>query len=374
MKSTSLPDGTKVQFNLIDKELIKSLNEYTSVQLSKIPLTRIPPFLNTDKITAKRFINNIKKNYFDNSEKQSFNQETYYQVTNLYNDLISIATTLYRDPRSYEEFELRRELMGGILPNESSIIFDNLGGSNDDCYVFCLLFEIIFSKMELTWVEKEVVKYCSGYSKEFKSLTHHALAKKLNISEYEIKRAERSADKKIDNLISKFKIFKSCIAYRLFRTDDRLDDFLIIRPDLCQSVREKEQSTIMTDLFIAKVISGICNYKMKVIDPGNRKYIRLIKNGLKDSNISIRFYNNLAEMFESGKATEATKDIFDSIVESLEQGYKDYDTEDYYEEEEYLEHEKIINLEVPKKGTNPEEDLLDRDDLEDLEFRDGQEN
>lgn len=394
MKSTSLPDGSQVQFNLIDKDLIKLLNEYTYVQLVKIPCYRRPHVPIKKTITARWFIKEFQRGYLPRLQKESDIPEGFLPVTELYNTIVYLSSSANNSLKPFEDYELRSSVLRSLLyPTEDENVYNNLGYCHDDSYLFTCLFEIIYKEWDLPKLERAVLNHCFGYSHKYRIMTQSEIAEKLKIPENEVRKAVIKTEKRINSLISKFKILRSYFDYR---TNGELNGNVIeIRPSLCEHIKEEEENNIMTNLFIAKVISVTCDYRLVVICTNGRNHYLLIKLGMKDSNNNIKFYEGLKELLAPEMRTPETAEIFDSLVECMEEGYpederyfmeqEEYEEDseilgNYHEEGEFVEYRGIQIYAVQEKEEDPEREfndddfIIDPDDLDDLEYREGQEN
>jgi len=331
MKSTSLPDVSHVQFNLIDSDLIKLLDEYTYVELVKIPCYRRPHVPLRNNITARWFIKEFQRDHLPHLQKEADISEGYLPVTNLYKTLVYLSIPVSQYLKTNEDYELRCNLLRSILPWAEESIVDILGNYHDDSYLFVCLFEIIFKSLELSELEREVLNHCFGYSHKYRILSQTDLAEKLKVPKNEVRNAAIAVEKKVNNIIIKFKVLS---AYLSYRTNGTLDGYVIdIESDIYEHIREEEGDNNMTNLFICKIISVIFDYEMVVVDCKGRNHYILIKKGMENSSINIKFYRGIKKLLEPGMRTRETEKIVNSIVEYMEEGYVE-DADTFMEEEE----------------------------------------
>jgi hypothetical protein len=356
MKSTSLPDGAAVQFNLMDIGAINLLNEYTKTQLSKIPSDRRPDPSHQKRITARWFIKKFQRDFLPLLRRESDVPEGYVPIAELYNILVCLSSEGNHSFQPYEEYEFRSRVLRSFLHlSEGEIVDNNLGYCHDDSYLFTCLFEIIYKDWDLPDLEREVLNNCMGYSHQYRMLTQAELAEKLNIPKYKVLDAVIDVERKVDHLIKKFKIFSP---YFVYRAKGALNGNLIeLRPSLFDDIKEEEGNEIMTNLFITKVISITCNYKMVVICSEGRNIYLLIKPGMKDSVKNFIFFNRLRKLLNAKMRTSETEDIVDGLVICMEEEFPQ-DPDNYANEEE------VVFEEFDNSGEDE-----DPEDLTDLEGR-----
>ncbi|MDR3667875.1 MAG: hypothetical protein P4L35_13615 [Ignavibacteriaceae bacterium] len=396
MKSTSLSDGSGVQFNSIGKDIVKLLNQYTEIQLSKIPPIKRPHFPNRNKITARIFIKTFQRYYLKKLMSESNIPDELVPIAELYISLVNLCSTAKQSLKPFEEYELWRSVLQSLLyPVGDENVNNSIGYCHDDSYLFDCIFKIIHNKWDLNKLEKAVLNHCFGYSHKYRIMTEAEIAEKMNVPKNKVHQTAAELEKDVDCLISKFKILRS---YFYYRTNGELNENVNeIRPSLCEYIKEQEGNETMTNLFIAKVLSITCEFELVVIFCIGKNHYLLIKPGMKRSKINIKFYKGIKSLLDPEMRTLETLELFEGLAECVEDVYPEetsyfIEQEKNDEEQAMLENYPIEGGSVGNSGNqeheigneDEEEDSesiflgdifnIDSDELDDLEFREGQQN
>jgi hypothetical protein len=124
--------------------------------------------------------------------------------------------------------------------------------------------------VELSEHKREILNHRFCYSNKIEMLTANEMARKLDITPESVYAAENTLERKIGDLIKKFKV-------------------LAPSPDIFECIRRDEKADDMTACFIAKVLSVLYNYNSEDISAeGTEKYL-LVHRGTDEMNKIIRF-------------------------------------------------------------------------------------
>jgi hypothetical protein len=100
---------------------------------------------------------------------------------------------------------------------------------------------------------------------------------KLKVSKATIHSATCVLERKVNDIITKFKML---VPHYSYKSKYLLNaEFIKIRPDICNCIRRDEDADGMTSCVIAKIFSIIYNYKVMVIGFDGREDYWLIQGG-----------------------------------------------------------------------------------------------
>jgi len=289
MRSTSLVSSVSIEFSLIDKEAVRLLGEYIYKQIKTIPHPmRFNIIKKQNTSNAQCFLNLYSKNFLDRYERRvSENIFEYEKLSNLYVTVVLIINGIEGNSISKVDFDIRCGLLGELVPME---ITDFQKYSDEATFNFSLfrcLHELIFNNLELSEHKREILNHRFCYSNKNEMLTAKGMAIKLGITREAVYAAENTLERKIGDIIKKFKVLAPYYSYKSKYLSNA--EIITITPDIFDSIRRDEKADDMTACFIAKVLSVLYNYNSEDIsDGGTEKYL-LVQRGTVEMNKIIRF-------------------------------------------------------------------------------------
>ena len=124
--------------------------------------------------------------------------------------------------------------------------------------------------VELSDHKREILNSRLCYSNKTEMLTAKEMAIKLGIIREAVYAAENTLERKIGDIIKRFKV-------------------LAPSPDIFDCIRRDEKADDMTACFIAKVLSVLYNYNSEDISDGGTEEYLLVQRGTVEMNKIIRF-------------------------------------------------------------------------------------
>jgi hypothetical protein len=163
-----------------------------------------------------------------------------------------------------------------------------------------------------------ILNHYYGYSAKYEKISQMKMAEKLNVSQSTIKYTAIVLERKVNDIITKFKVL---VPHYSYNSKHLLNaELIMITPDMFNCIRRDESADEITICFVTRVFSIIYNYKMIFFGYGGRELYWLIKQGTKDSKKNIPFYNKIKRIIESSQRTRGNKKISDSLSEFVEEG------------------------------------------------------
>jgi len=311
--------SSHVQFNILNKNLVNFLDEYLYKQISTIPRHLRPVLINKIDLTAQNYLNSFKKNYIENPDKAlSIHPDELKQPFIIYETLLSYLNAMGSHSNSQSNFNTRCKLLSSLVPMKDENIKEFLDESTGNFHLLSCIYEIIFNKLSFPGNRRIILNHYYGYSVKYEKLSQMELAEKLNVSQSTIKYAALVLERKVNDIITKFKVLVSHYSYNSKYLLN--GELIMITPVMFNCIRRDESADDITTCFVARVFSIIYNYKLIALGSDGKEVYWLIKQGTKNSKINILFYNRIKRKIESSQRTMGNKIISDNLSKLLEEG------------------------------------------------------
>jgi hypothetical protein len=289
MESTNLVRRSPVQFSLIDPEAVRLLGEYIYKQIKNIPHPMRFNIINKqNNNNAQCFLNLYHQNFLDRYERRvSKNIFEYEKLSNLYVTVLLIINGIEGNSISKVDFNIRCGLLGELVPMAITDFQKYLDEATFNFHLFRCIHELIFNNLELSEHKREILNHRFCYSNKIEMLTAKEMARKLDITPESVYAAENTLERKIGDIIKKFKVLAPYYSYKSKYLSNA--EIITITPDVFECIRRDEKADDMTACFIAKVLSVLYNYNSEDISAeGTEKYL-LVQRGTDEMNKIIRF-------------------------------------------------------------------------------------
>ena len=289
MVSTNLVRRSPVPFSLIDQTAVRLLGEYICKRIKNIPH---PMRFNTIKKqnmnNLQCFVNLYHKDFLDEYEGRASRKIFEYEkLSNLYYTVLSIITGIEDNLISKADFEIRCRLLWEVVPMTFTDMQKYLDGPTLKFHLFSCIHDLVFNDLELSEHKREILNHRLCYSKKNEMLTAKEMALKLGIARESVYAAQNTLERKISDIIRKFKVLAPYCSYKSkYLSNARI---IAITPDIFDRIRREEKAEEMTAGFMAKVLSVLYNYSSEDIsDEGIEEYL-LVHRGTVEMNKIIRF-------------------------------------------------------------------------------------
>ena len=289
MRPTNLARRSPVPFSLIDPAAVRLLGDYIYKQIKNIPHPmRFNIIKKQNNNNVQCFVNLYHQNFLDRYERRaSENIFEYDKLSNLYITVLLIINGIEGNLISKADFNIRSGLLGELVPMAMTDFQKYLDEATFNFHLFRCIHELIFNNLELSEHKREILNSRFCYSNKTEMLTAKEMAIKLGITRESVYAAQNTLERKISDLIRKFKVLAPYCSYKSKYLSNA--EIITITPDIFECIRRDEKADDMTACFIAKVLSVLYNYNSEDISVGGTEKYLLVQRGTDEMNKIIRF-------------------------------------------------------------------------------------
>jgi DNA-binding CsgD family transcriptional regulator len=289
MVSTNFVRRSPVPFSLIDPSAVRLLSEYICKRIKNIPH---PMRFNTIKKqnanNLQCFINLYHQDFLDGYEgRATRNVFDYEKLSNLYDTVLSIINGIEDNLISQADFDIRCRLLWETVPMAFTDMQKYLDGPTLKFNLFSCISDLIINDLELSEQKREILKHRLCYSKKDEMLTAKEMALKLGITRESVYAAQNTLERKISDIIRKFKVLAPYCSYKTKYLSNM--SLVALTPAIFDRIRREEKADDLTAGFMAKVLSVLYNYTSENISADGIEEYLLVHRGIVEMNKIIRF-------------------------------------------------------------------------------------